>query len=484
MNKVNLNEFSSYDGLGLAELVKTKEVKAEELVELSIKGIEKVNPKLNGVVHVIEEEALKEIRSGLPKGDFEGVPFLLKEIICHAKDIPQSMGSRFAEGFTFPIDSFLMERFRKAGFVTVGTTTTPEFAFNATTESLLYGPTHNPWELGHSPGGSSGGAAVSVASGIVPIAHANDGGGSIRIPASCSGIVGLKPTRGRVTFGPYNSEPINGLGIEFGLTKTIRDTASLLDAVSMEQPGEYCYAPKPLMPYKEIINQPVSKLRIAYSRKTASGYPVSDEVLKALDKTVELLKTLGHEVIEDSPIYDANAYCQATTVIWTSNLYKMIKTISQMTGRTPSEENIEATVWNCYLEGKEMKASELLGAIETNGMITRSVGEFFTGYDVFLTPTISSEPIKHGVLNSNNPNISPFEFTKQMLLEIAPFTSIFNTTGQPAISLPLYMSKNGLPIGMQFAGHYGDESTLLQLGVQLEEALPWKTRTPKIHVSN
>lgn len=481
---MNLKEFSSYDGLGLAQLVKDKEVKPEELVKLSVEAIEKTNPELNAVVQVIEEKAHQEIQEGLPKGAFEGVPFAIKEIILHAKDIPQSMGSRFAKDFVYPIDSFLMERFRKAGFVTVATTTTPEFAFNATTESVLHGPTHNPWGLGHSPGGSSGGSAVAVASGMVPVAHANDGGGSIRIPAANNGLVGLKPSRGRVTLGPLNGgETLNGNGIELGLTKTIRDTASLLDAVSDEQPGEYNYAPKTLAPYSEVIKQPVRKLRIAFSRKVPTGFPISDEVLKALDKTVELLKALGHEVIEDAPVYDVNTHLQATTSIWSSLIYKMVKGISEATGRQASEENIEAVNWSAYLKGKEMSASEYLGAVDASSQITRQVGEFFTGYDLFLTPVMAAEPIKHGVLNSNNPNITVDEFVYNMLGEIAPFTALFNTTGQPAISLPLHISKNGLPIGMHFAGRYGDEATLLQLGVQLEEASPWKDRTPIIHAS-
>ncbi len=480
---MNLKEFSSYDGLGLAQLVKSKEVTPEELVKLSLQAIEKVNPSLNAVVSVLEEQALNEIKNGLPKGDFEGVPFAIKEAILHAKDVPQSLGSRFAKDFVYPVDSFLMERFRKAGFVTLGTTTTPEFAFNATTESVLHGPTHNPWGLGHSPGGSSGGSAAAVASGMFPLAHANDGGGSIRIPASNNGLIGLKPTRGRVTLGPFNGgETLNGNGIEFAVTKTIRDTASLLDAVSEEQPGEYNYAPKNPIPYSEVIKQPIRKLRIAFSRKIPTGYPLSDDVSKALDRTVALLIDLGHEVVEDAPVYDANAHLQATTILWSAMIYKMIKGLGEATGRQASEANIEAVNWKAYLKGKNLSAADYLGAIDASSQTTRQVGEFFTKYDLLLTPVMAAEPVKHGVLNSNNPNISVEDFVYKMLGEVAPFTAIFNTTGQPAISLPLHIGENGLPIGMQFAARFGDEATLLQLGLQLEETSPWNNnRIPIIH---
>lgn len=483
---MNLKEFSSYDGLGLAELVKNKDVKPEELVQLSVKAIEKVNPELNAVVSVMEEEALKEIKNGLPIGDFEGVPFAIKEAILHAKDVPQSIGSRFAKDFVYPVDSFLMERFRKAGFVTLATTTTPEFAFSATTESVLHGATHNPWGLGHSPGGSSGGSAVAVASGMFPVAHANDGGGSIRIPASNNGLIGLKPSRGRVTLGPFNGgETLNGNGIEFGVTKSIRDTAALLDAVCGEQPGEYNYAPKNPISYSEVIKQPVRRLRIAFCRKVSSGCPLSVDVLKALDSTVELLRALGHEVVEDAPVYSVNAHLQATTTLWSAMIYKMIKGIGEVTGRQPSEANIEAVNWKAYLKGKELNASDYLGAVDASSQITRQVGEFFTKYDLFLTPVMSAEPTKHGVLNSNDPDISVDDFVYKMLGEVAPFTALFNTTGQPAISLPLHISKNGLPIGMQFAGRYGDEATLLQLGGQLEAVSSWNNnRLPIIHASN
>lgn len=477
---MNISEFSSYDGLGLAELVRNKQVTPEELVQFSIKAIKELNPDINAVVSVLEEEAISEIKSGLPNGSFTGVPFLIKELVLHAKNIPVSMGSRLAEGTAFPIDSELMKRFRNAGFVTVGTTTTPEFGYSAATESILYGPTRSPWNLNHSPGGSSGGSAAAIASGIVPVAHANDGGGSIRIPASCSGLVGLKPTRGRIPAGPYNSEPLNGIAIEFALTKTIRDTAHLLDAVSGPDIGCYSWPESPPEAYKLLINKPVRPLKIAWTTKPISGVPVDEECVRALNETVQLCKDLGHIVVEDSPHYEAEPFNLATLRIWTANIYKMIKGAAQLTGKIPSEKNIEATTWQCYLYGKEMKASHLLEAIETNATVSRAVGQFFTEYDVLLTPTLANTPAEIGYLNANNPSIDARQWTDQ-IFTYAPFTNLFNATGQPSISLPLKTSVKGLPIGMQFTGKFADEATLLQLASQLEQALPWKDRKPLIH---
>jgi len=480
---MNLGEFTKYDGLGLAELVKNKDVLPAELLEMAIKAVEKLNPKLNAVVKIFEENALEEIKQGLPSGAFEGVPFLFKELAIHAKNVPQSMGSRVAENSVFPVDSELMKRFRQAGFVTFGTTTTPEFGYNAATEAVLYGPTRSPWDLNYSPGGSSGGSAASVAAGIVPVAHANDGGGSIRIPASCSGLVGLKPTRGRIPAGPLNSEPLNGIAIEFALTKTVRDTAHLLDAVGGPDIGCYGSPANPEIAYKNVLDVPVRPLKIAWTAKPNSGVPVDEECLKALYETVQLCQELGHIVVEASPQYEQEPFANATLTIWTANIYKMIEGASRLTGKTPSEKNIEAAIWQCYQYGKELKASDLLDAINTNAMVSRQVGGFFTDYDILLSPTLATLPAKIGELNANNSSINAQEWTEQ-IFTYAPFTNLFNATGQPSISLPLKMSSTGLPIGMQFTGRFADEATLLQLAAQLEQALPWKNRKPGVHTSN
>lgn len=481
---MNLKEFSKYDGLGLAELVKKKQMKPEELVDLSFKAINELNPKLNAVVSTLEEKAMNEIKKGLSKGKFEGVPFLIKELVLGYEGIPTNMGSKLAEGFTFPTDSELMTRFRKAGFVTVGTTTTPEFGYNATTESTFYGPTRNPWNLQHSSGGSSGGSASALSAGIVPVAHANDAGGSIRIPASATGLIGLKPTRGRTPLGPYNYEPLNGLGIELGLTRTVRDTAALLDEVSGEEVGAYGYAEPPKKSYSEAIQAPVRKLKIAWTDEAHSGVFVDPECKEQLYKTIKLLEDLGHTVEKAAPSYNEELFSQATLTIWTSFVHHSAKGVAQLMGRTPSEENLEAANWACYQYGEKLSADDLLNAIDINGQVSREVGAFFSDqqFDIFLTPTMAAPPVEIGVLNANNPNLTAEEWTKQ-IFTYAPFTGLFNTTGNPAISLPLGMSSKGLPIGMQFVGRFADETTLLQLAKQLEVASPWFNNTPPIHAN-
>ncbi|HEX6594967.1 MAG TPA: amidase [Bacillota bacterium] len=477
---MKISEFTKYDGVGLAELVNKGDVLPEELLQISVKAINELDPDINAIVSTLEEDAMREIKAGLPNGPFKGVPFLIKDVILHAEGIPVNMGSRFAEGTTFPVDSELMSRFRQAGFITVGITTTPEFAYNAATESLLYGPTRNPWNTDHSPGGSSGGASAAVSSGMVPIAHANDGGGSIRIPASCTGLIGLKPTRGRVPFGPLNSELLNGIAAEFAVTRTVRDTAALLDCVAGPDIGCYGWAEPPTEPYKEAIKKSVKPLKIAWNGKPASGAPVDEECIKVLHETVKLCEELGHTVVEASPQYDDESFSTATVRIWTANIYHMINEVSKSTGRTPNEKNIEAAIWSCYKYGKDMRASQLLEAIDTNHSVFRKVGHFFEEYDVFLTPTIATLPAKIGQLDANNQEINAREWTEQ-IFTYAPFTNLFNATGQPSISLPLGWSVSGLPIGMQFTGKFADETTLLQLASQLEEAKPWKDKYPKIH---
>jgi len=477
---IKLSEYSKYDGLGLAKLVRDKEVTPNELLETSIEGIKELNPKLNCVYNILYEQALKEISNGLPDGPFRGVPFLIKEVVLHAAGVPVNMGSYLAEGLVFPYDTELMSRFRKAGLVTIGTTPTPEFAYNATTEATFYGPTRNPWNTNHSPGGSSGGSAASIAAGIVPLAHANDGGGSIRIPASCNGLVGLKPTRGRTPTGPDYGEPLNGIGIEFALTKTVRDAASLLDSVAGSDPGCYAYAEPPQRPYSEEININPGKLRIAWMDNPLSGVSVDQECKDVLYETVKLCEDLGHEMVEASPKIDVEMFSLATLRIWAANLANMMDGVATLLQRTPSEDNLEATSWACYKFGKEMKASELLQALDIYTLVSRSVGNFFTNFDLLLSPTTARPPLPLGELNANAPGVDAKQWTEQ-IFTYAPFTNLFNTTGQPAISLPLGWSKGGLPIGMQFAARFADEATLFRLASQLEQSCPWKDKSPPVH---
>ncbi|MGO0060825.1 amidase [Brevibacillus fluminis] len=477
-----LTEYSNYDGLGLAELVRKKEVSPKELLQAAIQAIELVNPSLHAVHTLLSKEAEQEI-DRLPDGPFTGVPFLIKEMALHAANIPSNYGSRLAEGMVVPYDTELMARFRKAGLVTVGTTTTPEFGYNATTESIFFGPTRNPWNPERSPGGSSGGSSAAIASGMVPLAHGNDGGGSLRIPASCCGLVGLKPTRGRIPTGPDYGELLSGLAIEFAITRTVRDTAALLDAVSGPDAGCYAWAERPGRPYAEDSLRPPGKLRIAWMEKPFSGAAIDPECKRVLQDTVKLCEEFGHEVVEASPQVNHELHALATLRFWTAGLANMMDGIAKYMNRTPSKDNLETSSWACYQYGKSMTATEYLEAVDIRTMISRAVGSFFEEYDVLLTPTLSQPPLPLGILNANAPGIDARQWTEQ-IFTYAPFTNICNTTGQPAISLPLGWSTDNMPIGMQFIGRFADEATLLQLAAQLEEARPWKIKRPSIHVQS
>jgi amidase len=320
-----------------------------------------------------------------------------------------------------------------------------------------------------------------VAAGIVPLAHANDGGGSIRIPASCCGLVGLKPTRGRVPTGPDYGELLNGIAVEFALTRSVRDAAALLDVVAGSDTGCYAWAEPPKIPFaKEAVSPPV-KLRIAWMDKALTGVPVDQECVDALHDTVKLCEELGHEMVEAAPEIDVEAHSLATLRVWGSNLANMMDGVAALLERTPSEENLEAASWACYQYGKGLAATELLQALDIFTLVSRSVGAFFENYDVLLSPTTAHPPLPLGELNQNASGLSAEQWTNQ-IFAYAPFTNLFNTTGLPAISLPLAWSKDGLPIGMQFAGRFADEATLLKLAGQLEEARPWKDKRPSVHV--
>ncbi len=477
-----MSEFAGYDGLGLAGLVKGGDVTPTELKDASLEAIERLNPKLNCIVTVLADQAEREIRAGLPQGPFQGVPFVVKELILHAAGVPMHMGSRLAHGLVLPHDTELMARFRKAGLVTLATTTTPEFGFNANTEPVLHGSTRNPWNTQRSPGGSSGGSAASVAAGIVPLGHANDGGGSIRIPAACCGLVGLKPTRGRIPTGPDYGELLNGIAIEFAVTRSVRDAAALLDAVAGPDPGCYGWAEPPKKPFLTQASTAPGKLRIAWMDRPLTGVPVDPECVDALHETVKLCVSLGHEATEAAPRIDVEAHGLATLRIWGANLANMMDTVAELMHRAPSPENLETASWACYQYGRAVTAPELLKALDLFTGVSRAVGAFFRDYDVLVSPTAAHPAWPLGKLNQNAPGLTAEAWAEQVFT-LSPFTHLFNTTGQPAISLPLAWTRDGLPIGIQFVGRFADEGTLLNLAGQLEQARPWKDKRPPVHVS-
>jgi amidase len=480
---ISLSEYTSHDGLGLADLVARKQVKPEELVAAALQAVEKVNPKLNAVLQTLPTQSAESIRSGLPQGPFTGVPFLIKELVLHAKNVRCDMGSRFGQGFIPQEDTELMARFRRAGLVLVGTTQTPELGYNPTTETVLFGPVHNPWDLTRSAGGSSGGSGAAVAAGIVPLAHANDGGGSIRIPASCNGLVGLKPSRDRIPTGPDYGDPLCGLACEFIVSHSVRDSAALLDMVSGADVGAPGQLASPARPYRELITTPPGKLRIAWTATPASGARVAPECERAVQETVRLLEGLGHTVVEDRPRYDWEDFLKNVHVIWTAFTTAMVDAAGAALGRKPGPDNLEAITFACYEDGKRYSAADLVNAMAYGNVLSRQIGTFFQSCDVFVTPTIAQPPAPLGELNQNRKGMTAMEWTHQVFA-YCPFTPAFNSTGQPAISLPLHWSANGLPVGVQFVGHFGDEATLLHLAAQLEQARPWAGKRPPVHAAN
>ena len=479
---ISLSDYSSYDGLGLASLVARKEVTATELLDTALAAVAKVNPKLNAVLQTLPEMAAREIAAQPPTGPFAGVPFVIKELVLHAKGVRSDSGCRLAQGMVPDADTELMARFRRAGLVLMGTTQTPELGYNPTTETVLFGPVHNPWDLGRSAGGSSGGSGASVAAGIVPVAHANDGGGSIRIPAACNGLVGLKPTRDRTPTGPDYADPLCGLAIEFAVTRTVRDAATLLDLVAGPDVGAPAMIAPPARPYAQEVGAPTGKLRIAWTTAPASGEKIDPECVKAVQETVRTLEGLGHTLIEGGPKYDWDLFLNNVHLIWAAFTALSVDVAAKSLGRKPGPDNLEAVTLACYEDGKRITALELLYAQAHGNMLSRSVGAFFETVDALVTPTIARPAVPLGEINQNKKGMTAMEWTRQVFA-YCPFTPLFNTTGQPAISLPLCATPAGLPIGVQIAGRFGDEATLIRLASQLEQARPWSKRKPPVHVS-
>ena len=464
------SEYGRTDGLGLAERVAKKDVTAAELLEEAIARAERLNPALGAIVYKDYERARQTAQGPLPAGPFSGVPFLLKDIFLNAKGTPTRQGSRFFPAFPADHDSYLMARFKQAGLVAFGKTNVPEFGLVPTTEGKLYGPAHNPWNLAHSTGGSSGGSAAAVAAGIVPLAHGNDGGGSIRIPASCCGLVGLKPSRGRVSAGPDMGEAVDGLATDFVLSRSVRDTAAALDVAAGTEPGDpYCATPAPPS-YLQASKQKTRRLRIGFATKKPDGRPLHADCIAAVQHAAKLCADLGHEVDEASPDLDQELLLPRFMAIWCANLAAVIDFIAQLTGQTPSLDNLEGLTLGLYEAGKRVSASEYVQAKMVLNQAARGAAKFHQSRDLWLTATLGAPPLKLGVLDMEERDPQK---AFAPLIDYVPFTALQNVTGQPAINLPLFWNEAGLPIGVQFVAPFGDELTLLQLATQLEQAEPW-----------
>jgi amidase len=471
---MKLAEYLAQDGLGLAELVRRREVKGAEVLACAAQMLERVNPGINAVVETYAEPLAG---SDDPAAPFHGVPFVVKDLVLHAAGHKIEMGSRLAKGLVLPHDTDLMTRFRKAGLRTIGRATSPEFGYCPTTENVLHGPTRNPWDTNRSPGGSSGGSGAAVSSGIVPLAHASDGGGSIRIPAACNGLVGLKPTRARTPIGPDAAEGLNGLGIEFAVTRTVRDSAALLDAVHGPGLGDPYVAPTPVGTYADALRRQAKPLRIAVMEHAWGGARTEAEVLAGLRNVARECTALGHSVTEAAPKIDWDAFVATTMVFWTANLATWIDEMAGASGRPIDGSTLEATTLACYRYGQTLKAKDLLHAMGYHNGVRRTVAAFFESYDVLLTPTLPTPPAMLGTINANDPSLDAEGWTRKVFT-YTPFTPVFNTTGQPAVSLPLARTAAGVPLGMQFVGRFGAEDVLLNLAAQFEQAMPWPRVSP------
>jgi amidase len=470
-------EYTSYDGLGLAELVSRGEISPAELVEEAIERIERHNPALNAVVYKAYDEARAQAARALPAGSFHGVPFLIKDLGCPVAAMPRTSGSRFLKDEVPEADGELTRRYREAGVVILGKTNTPEFGITGTTESALLGPCRNPWNTDHISGGSSGGAASAVAAGVVPLAHASDGLGSIRIPAACCGLFGLKTTRDRNPNGPLDPDRAVGFSVDHVVTRTVRDSAAMLDATGYPEPASP-YAPPPkARPYMEEIGAPPGRLRIAFSSETPNGRPIHPENQQALEQTAALLEELGHQVEERGLGIDYRALYRAQRAVSSSNAAASLSAMIERRGREPKPDELEPLTWAGYELGRKLNGEQVFAAWRTLRVMNREVLQLFEDWDVYLTPTMGTPPPPIGHIDPVN--LEPAEVGRRQARAF-PFTPPFNFTGQPAMSMPLAWSSDGLPLGMQFVGGYADEATLFRLAAQLEQARPWIGRQPAV----
>lgn len=470
-------ELARLDAMAQAKLVKRKEIKPIELVDAAIERVERLNPRVNAVITPMYEQARSAAAGKVPNGPFTGVPFVLKDLIAYFAGVRMSEGSNFLHGFIPDHDSELVKRLKRAGLVIIGKTNTPEFGLGVTTEPRPFGPTRNPWDLNRTSGGSSGGSAAAVASGMVPMAHGNDGGGSIRIPSSCCGLFGLKPTRGRTPLGPDYGDFISGTVVEHALTRSVRDSAALLDATSSPDLGDPYCAPPPTRRFLKEVGSKPGRLSIAFITKLITASPVHADCARAVLDAAKLCSDLGHEVVEAAPSVSGELYTLALGTIWTAGCTWTIDRWARILNREPAADQFEPGTVMLYELGKQHSASAYLGALEAVQIIARDMAKFLTRYDVLLTPTLNEPPAPLGYFAPTAENPMQGWFRSG---DFSAFTTICNLTGQPAMSVPLFWNAEGLPIGTHFVGRFGDEATLFRLAAQLEEARPWAGRRPAV----
>jgi Asp-tRNA(Asn)/Glu-tRNA(Gln) amidotransferase A subunit family amidase len=473
--------YDDSDALGLAALVRSGEVRADELLDEALRRVDQRNPAVNALTTVFEARARAQIAAGLPTGPLAGVPFLLKDLATDLAGEVTTNGSRFFRDSVATETSFIVERYLAAGLVVFGKTTTPELGLNASTEPVLTGPTRNPWDLQRSAGGSSGGAGAAVAAGIVPAAHATDGGGSIRIPASCNGLFGLKPSRGRTPSGPPEGDKWNGLSVGHAVTRTVRDSAALLDAVSGPTAGEpYASPAVPTGGFLQAMYDDPGTLRIGVARAGRPGVGVDADCLVAVDRAAALLEELGHHVEEVTLPLDWAQLLAATSTIVSCHVAATIADRAAAVGRAPGPEDLEAMARMQLALAEQRRGVDYVEAVRTIQRAGRAMGRLLTDVDLVLTPTLGTVPLPLGELDADTDDIASFGARAG---RVAQFLGVANATGQPAMSVPLHWTDDGLPVGVQFLGRLGAEAMLLALAHRLEEAAPWRDRRPAGYAS-
>jgi amidase len=493
-------EYLSRDATDLAELVRRGAVSPAELVETAIGRIERLNPALNAVIHRMDERARDGARHPAP-GPFRGVPLLIKDLMVTVRDEPFTCGSAYLRGYRAPEDSELIARYRRAGFVFLGKTNTPEFGLTPFTEPAAFGPTRNPWDLSRTAGGSSGGSAAAVASGMVPVATGGDGGGSIRIPASCCGLFGLKPTRGRTPVGPRIGEAWRGAVVDHVLSRSVRDSAAILDWTAGPDCGAPYFAPPPEGPWLAELGKPPGRLRVAFTETPWLGHRVHDDCRAAVRDGAALLEHLGHSVEEAGPEFDGAGFARAFLAMICVELRTDLVELEALVGRKGRVADFEPATRALSLLGGAMPAEEYARAVRRLQGISRVIAGFFERYDVLLTPTVAAPPFPTGALQPLPGErallavlgrigsgalfrwAGALDQMAEKVFDWIPWTPVANATGQPAMSVPLFWNGEGLPIGLHVMARYGEEAILFRLARQLEEARPWFDRRPPLALS-
>jgi len=466
------------DATAQADLVRRGEVSPKELAEAAIAAIEAVNPQLDAVIRTRFDAARQEADGELPDGPFRGVPILYKDLGCLVAGEATAFGLGPLREVAWPVTSYLAGQFRAAGFVPLGRTNVPEMGTTVTTEPRSFPPARNPWDPGRSAGGSSGGSAAAVAAGLVPVAHANDGGGSIRIPASECGLVGLKPTRGRVSQGPLITETWAGAVIDGAVTRTVRDAAGVLDVISRRMPGEPYYAPPLPRPLAHEVGADPGRLRIGVlDRPAAQGYLDDPQCRAAVASTARLLESLGHHVGASAPaaMFEGDFARHFNTIV-AADTETTFQAFERTLGRPISEDEIEPRNARYRRAGRELGAVGYLQSRAWCGMWARRMADWWNDHDLLVTPTVGAPPPELGWFTAAGPRQEG-----QRVISFIPYTAQFNMTGQPAVTLPLHWTPNGLPVGVQLVAAYGREDVLVRVASQLEQAAPWSDRHPAVH---